>query len=184
MLDCDWSSDVCSSDLGEDGPIQQPPVRPHLLLTLEQWHAVREAWPAGLPTGVIVPNTIDIETLAPDLPRLSLIALQFPKWIDGRAYSQARLLRSRYRFGGEVRATGDVLVDMMLLLARTGFDAVQLRHDQKQASAERALGFFPGHYQGDLQQPQPAFARDVSADLAAQAARKAREAEQFVGQGI
>ncbi len=180
----DTHHDTWHQAVGEDGPMQQPPVRANLLLTLEQWHAVRESWPAGLPTGVIVPNTVDIETVAPDLPRLQLVALQFPKWIDGRAYSQARLLRSRYRFGGEVRATGDVVVDMMPLLARTGFDAVQLRHDQRQSSAERALNFFPGHYQGDLLQPQPAFARDLSADLAAQAARKAQEAEQFVGQGI
>jgi len=170
--------------VGEDGPMQQPPERAHTLLTLEQWHAVREGWPQGLATGVIVPNTVDIETLANDLPRLALVALQFPKWIDGRAYSQARLLRSRYRFAGEVRATGDVVVDMMPLLARTGFDAAQLRHDQKQSSAERALGFFPGHYQGDTQQAQPAFKRDLAAEVAAQAARKAQSAENFIGEGI
>jgi uncharacterized protein (DUF934 family) len=166
---------------GEDGPIQHPAPRPKLLLTLEQWHAVRESWPAGLATGVIVPNTVDIETLAPDLPRLSLVVLQFPKWIDGRAYSQARLLHSRYRFAGEIRATGDVVVDMMPLLARTGFNAVVLRHDQKQASAERALGFFPGHYQGDVQQTQPAFARDLPSELAARAAQRA---DAFAGEGI
>ena len=167
--------------VGEDGPMQQPAPRPHWLLTLEQWHAVREAWPAGLATGVIVPNDTDIETVAPDLPRLALVALQFPKWIDGRAYSQARLLRSRYRFAGEVRATGDVVVDMLPLLARTGFDAVKLRHDQKQASAERALNFFVGHYQGDVGQPRPAFARDLASELAAHAAQ---DADRFVGEGI
>lgn len=166
---------------GEDGPIQNPAPRAHLLLSLEQWHAVRESWPANLPTGVIVPNDIDIETLVPDLPRLALIALQFPKWIDGRAYSQARLLRSRYRYAGEVRATGDVVVDMMPLLARTGFDAVKLRHDQKLESARRALNFFPGHYQGDVKQTQPAFARDVAAEAQAHAQRKA---DSFVGEGI
>lgn len=144
---------------GEDGPIQHPAPRPNRLLTLEQWHAVRETWPAGLATGVIVPNTIDIETLAPDLARLALVVLQFPKWIDGRAYTQARLLRARYRFRGEVRATGDVLVDMLPLLQRTGFDAAVLRHDQKLESARRALGFFAGHYQGDTRQPQPIFGR-------------------------
>ena len=63
----------------------------------------------------------------------------FPKWADGRAYSQARLLRARYRFAGEIRATGEVLVDMLPLLARTGFDAVALRADQSQEFAERAL---------------------------------------------
>ena len=166
---------------GEDGPIPHPQPKDHLLLTLEQWHAVRETWPAGLAVGVILPNSVDVETLAADLPRLSLVALQFPKWVDGRAYSQARLLRVRYRFGGEVRATGDVLVDMLPLLQRTGFDAVQLRHDQKLDAAQRALGFFAGHYQGDVAQPKPAFARDVAAELAA---KRQADAEQFAGQGI
>ncbi len=166
---------------GEDGPQPHPPVRPHSLLTLEQWHAVRDTWPADVKAGVIVANTVDIETLAEDLPRLGLVVLQFPKWVDGRAYTQARLLRARYRFGGEVRASGDVLVDMVPLLQRTGFDAAQLRHDQRRDAAERAMGFFPGHYQGDVQQPRPAFARDLAAELAA---KRQADAEQFSGQGI
>ena len=85
---------------------------------------MRDAWPADAPVGLIVPNDVDIETIVADLPRLQLVALRFPKWVDGRAYSQARLLRVRYRFAGEIRATGEVLVDMLPLLARTGFDAV------------------------------------------------------------
>jgi uncharacterized protein (DUF934 family) len=113
-------------------------------------------------TGVIVPNTVDIETLEADLPRLSLVVLHFPKWVDGRAYTQARLLRSRYRFAGEIRATGDVLVDMMLLLQRTGFDAVVLRRDQSLEAADRALMFFPGHYQGDVKEHRPVFARPAA----------------------
>ena len=134
---------------------------PHRLLTLAQWQAVREAWPANVPVGVLLPNTADVEALAADLPRLALVALEFPKWIDGRAYSQARVLRARLRYRGEIRATGDVVVDMMPLLQRTGVDAVVLREGQKQSSAERALGFFPGgHYQGDVLQPQPVFARE------------------------
>lgn len=165
---------------GEDGPQPHPPARNFSLLTLEQWHAVREGWPAGLRTGLIVPNTVDIETLAPDLPRLALVALQFPRWVDGRAYSQARLLRVRLRYGGELRATGDVLVDMLPLLARTGFDTVQLRHDQRQDAAERALRFFAGHYQGDVAQPRPAFARDVSLEIVP----VLKAGELFAGQGI
>lgn len=147
---------------GEDGPSPHPVARDHQLLTLAQWHAVRDTWPAGLITGVIVANTVDIETLAADLPRLSLIVLQFPKWVDGRAYTQARLLRRRYRFEGEIRATGDVLVDMVLLLQRTGFDAAVLRRDQSLDAADRALMFFPGHYQGDVVEHRPVFARPVA----------------------
>ena len=88
------------------------------LFTLEQWQAVRETWPAGVAAGVRVANTVDIESLKDDLPRLALVALEFPKWVDGRAYSQARTLRSRLRYAGELRAVGDVVVDMMPLLAR------------------------------------------------------------------
>jgi len=144
---------------GEDGPVSHPSAAPNLLLTLEQWHAVRDTWPAGLPAGVQVPNDVDVEDLAADLPRLALIALNFPKWVDGRAYTQARLLRTRLRFTGELRAVGEVLVDMVPLLARTGFDAAQLRPDQSIEAAQRSLSFFPAHYQGDVIEPKPVFAK-------------------------
>ncbi len=133
---------------------------PHRLLTLAQWEAVRDAWPADVPVGVLIPNTVDVEGLAADLPRFALVALEFPKWVDGRAYSQAHVLRARLRYAGEIRATGEVVVDMMPLLQRCGVDAVVLREGERQSSAERALGFFPaGHYQGDVLQPKPLFAR-------------------------
>ncbi|HRH87450.1 MAG TPA: DUF934 domain-containing protein [Rubrivivax sp.] len=169
---------------GEDGPVPHPDPQPDRLLTLEQWHAVRGTWPRGLAAGVLLPNTFDVATLADDLrgprSRLALVLLQFPKWTDGRAYSQARELRARLGFDGEVRAVGDVLVDMLPLLQRTGFDAVQLRHDQKIEAAVRALGFFPGHYQGDVRQPLPAFARDLQAETAG----FGDKAGLFAGQGI
>lgn len=144
---------------GEDGPMVTLTPAAYSLLTLAQWHGARHSWPSGMPVGVLFPNDADIEALADDLPRLSLVVLHFPKWVDGRAYTQARLLRARYRFGGEVRATGEVLIDMMPLLQRTGFDAVVLRADQSVDAAERALHFFPGHYQGDVRDPRPLFAR-------------------------
>lgn len=146
---------------GEDGPISHPKPAAHLLLTLAQWHAVRDTWPADLAVGVRFPHDHDIEELADDLPRLALVELQFPKWTDGRAYSQAHLLRVRYRFGGEVRAHGDVVADMMPMLARTGFSSVVLRADQSREIAERALNLFAnvGHYQGDVREPQPHFVR-------------------------
>ena len=126
-------------------------------LPLEQWLAD----PAGR-QAVAVPNDFDIEALEAHLPALRAIALHFPKWVDGRAYSQARLLRARYRFEGEIRATGDVLVDMLPLLQRTGFDAVQLREGQSEEAARRALAFFPGHYQADVVERRPLFAREAT----------------------
>ena len=116
------------------------------------------------PVDVVLGNDVDVETIAGGLDGYASIALVFPSWTDGRAYSQARLLRARCRFSGEIRATGQVLADMMPLLARCGFDAVQLRADQSREVAERALGFFAdGHYQGDLLEPLPRFRRTAEA---------------------
>jgi uncharacterized protein (DUF934 family) len=142
-------------------PLSDAAVPPfaHALLSLDQWSTQRDTWPASAPVGVVVANTVDVETLAADLPRWSLVALQFPKWTDGRAYSQARLLRARLRYTGQLRATGEVLVDMLPLLQRSGFDAVLMRPDQSPDAARRALRFFAGHYQGDLVQARPLFAR-------------------------
>jgi uncharacterized protein (DUF934 family) len=96
---------------------------------------------------LVLPNDADVLALSEQLRGQAAVVLQFPKWTDGRAYSQAVLLRSRLRFAGEIRATGEVLADMLPLLRRCGFDAVQLRADQLQATAERALGYFSTHYQ-------------------------------------
>ena len=144
---------------GDDGPLVSITPQPHLLLTPAEWHAVRGHWPHGMPVGVRLANDVEVAMLADDLQRLALIALDFPKWTDGRAYSQARLLRSRLRYTGELRATGEVLADMLPLLARTGFDAVELRADQRQDVAERALRHFGAHYQGDTLDPRPLFGR-------------------------
>ncbi len=76
--------------------------------------------------GVIWPNNRNVAELEPHLQRLSAIALVFPAYKDGRAYSQARLLRERYRFRGELRATGQVLRDQFLFLVRAGFDAFEV----------------------------------------------------------
>lgn len=152
---------------GEDGTVPHPSPANQLLLTLEQWHAVRSHWSeqatAGKRLGLQLDNEADVEALKSDLPRLALITLAFPKWTDGRAYTQARLLRARMGFQGEIRATGEVLVDMLPLLQRTGFDAVQLRADQRLESAQRALQFFAAHYQGDVKDTRPVFRRQAEA---------------------
>jgi uncharacterized protein (DUF934 family) len=83
--------------------------------------------------GVIWPNNRDVEDLLPYVERLALIALAFPSFRDGRAYSQARLLRERYFFRGELRATGQVLRDQFVFMLRAGFDAFDVK---KQADAE------------------------------------------------
>lgn len=103
---------------------------------------------AALPAEALaLDNDVDVLAEGAALSGRKAVLLKFPKWTDGRAYSQAVLLRGRLKFTGEIVATGDVLVDMLPLLQRCGFSAVQLRADQNIESAKRALGFFAQHYQ-------------------------------------
>jgi uncharacterized protein (DUF934 family) len=83
--------------------------------------------------GVIWPNNRDVEDLVPYVERLALVVLVFPSFRDGRAYSQARLLRERYFYRGELRAAGQVLRDQFVFMLRAGFDAFEVK---KQADAE------------------------------------------------
>jgi uncharacterized protein (DUF934 family) len=78
------------------------------------------------PVGVAWPNNRNVSELEAYLPRLAVVALMFPTYKDGRAYSQARLLRERYGFRGELRATGQVLRDQFVFLMRAGFDALDV----------------------------------------------------------
>ncbi len=158
------ATDLWSTPTGEDGPLDHPAPMAHALLSLAQWHAVREHWPVDQPVGLSLANTADVLSLGDDVKRVQLIALSFPKWMDGRAYSQAYLLRTRLGFKGEIRATGDVLIDMLPMLHRTGFDAVQLRREGDEAAAERALSFYrdhyPQHYQNDAWSQAPSLATE------------------------
>ena len=80
-------------------------------------------------TGVIWPNNRDLDDLVPYLDRLAAVALVFPSFRDGRAYSQARLLRERHGYDGELRATGQVLRDQFVFMSRAGFDAFEVKKD-------------------------------------------------------
>ncbi|MFZ1860513.1 MAG: DUF934 domain-containing protein, partial [Candidatus Competibacter sp.] len=111
------------------------------------------------PVGVRLPNTADVTELAEDLPKLAVVALEFPKFSDGRAYSQARLLRERFGYRGEIRAVGDVLRDQLFFMARSGFDAFELREDRSLEEALAAFGDFSESYQPAADQPQPLYRR-------------------------
>ncbi len=84
-------------------------------------------------TGVIWPNDRDVDDLVAYLGRLAVVALVFPTFRDGRAYSQARLLRERHGYRGELRVTGQVLRDQFVFMLRAGFDAFEVK---KEADAE------------------------------------------------
>ena len=105
--------------------------------------------------------TNDADPMALQLDGVERIDLTFPKFTDGRAFSQAFLLRRRREFQGEIRATGDVLVDQLAQMERSGFDVAVLRADQDMAVAQRVLAEYPGYdvgaYQGDAVHVKPHF---------------------------
>jgi uncharacterized protein (DUF934 family) len=108
-----------------------------------------------------IANTEDPRELS--LQGVTRIDLDFPKFTDGRAFSQAFLLRRRLGFTGEIRATGDVLVDQLAQMQRTGFDVAVLRADQNLTVAQAQLDRYSAFYQGDAVTVQPAFARGAAA---------------------
>ncbi|GKS84560.1 DUF934 domain-containing protein [Acidovorax sp. SUPP1855] len=103
----------------------------------------------------------DADPLAQDLAGIERIDLHFPKFTDGRAFSQARLLRQRLKFAGEIRATGEVLIDQLVQMARCGFNVAVLREGVDMADAQRQLDRFHAFYQGDVTHPLPHF-RDAA----------------------
>jgi uncharacterized protein (DUF934 family) len=98
-------------------------------------------------TGVVWPNNRKVAELAPYLDRLALVVLVFPTFKDGRAYSQARLLRERYGFRGELRATGQILRDQFLFQVRAGFDALDVAKASDVDAFAAALARYTVFYQ-------------------------------------
>ncbi len=117
-----------------------------VVLSLARWQAERQNFLGrNAAIGVHLKNTDDVAALQPDLDRFGLIVLDFPKYTDGRAYSQARILRERLGYTGELRASGNVLLDQLLIMQRAGFDAFVIdRQDAEQAwrKAQRAFNVF------------------------------------------
>ena len=113
-------------------------------------------------TGVLWPNDRSAAELVPHLDRLALIALVFPNFRDGRAYSQARILRERYRFRGELRATGQILRDQFLFLHRSGFDAFEVTKAADVAAFVDSIHRYSVFYQPAGDDRPPAFCRRIS----------------------
>lgn len=107
--------------------------------------------------GILLNNTDDPALLAADLAGIELIAIEFPRFTDGRGYSIARLLRGRYGYRGELRAVGDILRDQIFYLTRVGFDAFELRDDQDPQVALSAQADFSIAYQASTDRPVPLF---------------------------
>ena len=109
--------------------------------------------------GVWLENTTEPETLTLDWNRFPVIALDYPKFTDGRSHSIAYLLRNRLGYQNELRAIGDVLVDHLFYMQRVGFNAFSLRADQKMETALRMLKPFSVSYQGSTDDARPLFLR-------------------------
>lgn len=98
--------------------------------------------------GLVLVAGDDLDDIAPDVPRLALIAIRFPRYTDGRPYSLARLLRDRHLFKGELRATGNVLRDQVTFMLRAGFDALEITHEGTlRALREGLIVTVNDHYQ-------------------------------------
>jgi len=109
----------------------------------------------------------DADALQADLSGVERVDLHFPAFTDGRAFSQAYLLRRRRGFAGEIRATGDVLIDQLVQMQRTGFSAAVLREGVDAADAQRQFERFGGYYQADAVNHQPHFVARAAAQQAA-----------------
>jgi uncharacterized protein (DUF934 family) len=143
-----------------------PPGR--VIVPLAVWLDQQAGLAARGDIGVWLAGTDDPAKIAPSLPSLSLLAVDFPKFTDGRGYSIAYLLRSRFAYRGELRAIGDVLPDQLFYMRRVGFDAFAVRADKDIRKALLSLRPFTDAYQGSWDNAVPAFRRHERAWPAAQ----------------
>lgn len=119
-----------------------------VIISLERWQQDKEDLRARTTElGLQLRSDQSPQQVVEELPLFSLIALEFPKFTDGRAYSYARLLRERYGFAGELRAVGNVLRDQLLFMQRCGFDAFELPEDAPVEAWLKALDAFSVWYQ-------------------------------------
>lgn len=146
--------------LVEDGSTQIEAGGGNVIVTLARWRAEREALLAAhAAVGVLVPNTADIEAVFREIADRSLIVLQFPTFTDGRALSQAVVLRKRLGYTGELRAVGDVIRDLVFWLGRCGFDSIVPRKDQSLEGCRTGLREFTVAYQAAADDHAPVWIR-------------------------
>jgi uncharacterized protein (DUF934 family) len=130
-----------------------------VIVSLEQWQAGRETLRAhNGRLGLRLKSDQSPAELAVDLDRFDLVALEFPRFGDGRAYSYARLLRERHGFTGELRAVGNVLRDQLFFMVRCGFDSFEVADDKAVAGWQEAMNEISVLYQPTGDGRQTAFA--------------------------
>jgi uncharacterized protein (DUF934 family) len=131
--------------LADDEPI---PASGAITLSFARWQTDEAALHARADKlGLRLPNTIAPQEIAGDVSRFALIILSFPKFTDGRAYSQARLLRTRFGYTGELRAEGDVLRDQLMFMKRVGFNSFVVGERAIKENWAKAFSEFDVFYQ-------------------------------------
>jgi len=148
---------------GADGALPELPAQGDIIVPLALWQGARAQLLARKGRlGVWLDSHEDPAAVAGDLQHFALIAVNFPKFGDGRGYSTARLLRERYGWQGELRAIGQVVRDHLYFMAGVGFDAFLLRDDQDPQEALTGFNDFSESYQTSVAQPQPLFRRRLA----------------------
>lgn len=136
----------------------EAPGRDPSIVSLKQWLALGEARDGiNAPLGVRLEAGEMIDAILPELGRLSLVALVFPKFNDGRSFSKASMLRGQFKFAGEIRAVGEVLWDQLQLMRRCGFDAFEIDNEPTLRALDSGKKpFMDEFYQPGLGREQPA----------------------------
>jgi uncharacterized protein (DUF934 family) len=165
LLTKDWTLiDDRWALLPETAVIADVPASTPAIVPLALWSAQNAVLAARDDIGVWLKPADDPDALAGDVARLPLIAVDFPKFADGRGYSTARLLREKYRYTGELRAIGEILRDQLYYLRQCGFDTFALQPGRNVAEALAAFGDFSDNYQATVAQPVPLFRRRLQSE--------------------
>ena len=131
-----------------------------MLVSLDTWQAEKDALlKHDGKIGLLLNGDAELEDFADDLEQFDLVAINFPKFADGRGYSLARLIRERAGYHGELRAVGDVLRDQLFYLHRCGFNAFVIREDRDVEDALNAFSDFTVTYQADVHEERPIYHR-------------------------
>jgi len=146
----------------ENGEPLTIPEQERTLIPVDLWIENREQLAGKKDIGVWFDSHDEPEILADHVNELPLIAVNFPKFSDGRGYSIARLLRERFGYKNELRAIGDVLLDQLQFMKRCGFDTYELRPDKDIRKAAQSLNFFSQGYQAATDTDLPLFRRRAS----------------------
>jgi uncharacterized protein (DUF934 family) len=162
VVDDDWNVlRLTETDTAETVAIPAGKV----IVPLTVWQAQRATLQARGDFGVWLNSDERADSLQNDLAHFALIAINFPKFADGRGYTIAQQLRVRFGYRGELRAIGDVLRDQLFFMQRVGFDAFAVRADKDIESAINSLSDFSVRYQASVDEAQPLFRRETRGEV-------------------